>query len=365
MFNTIRLYNKFPLLTIVIKQVIFWIVAYGLLGSIIYLSTLSNIIALKSEIQISVILVVFLIIVNGLLHGIILGLMEHFFHKKLIFNYNLGVTILVGGLVYFLIIMGLIGITRLILFHLPGFFPIDTSPTELILKENWNYYYAILLIYTLFMTLVLSFINQMEKKFGLGYLLPILLGRFRYPREEERIFMFLDLASSTTLAEELGHITYSSLIQECFLDISHIVRRYNAEIYQYVGDEIVISWPIEGLINFTSIDFFFAVQELLVNRKDYYFKNFGVVPSFKAGAHIGIVTMVEVGDVKRDIAYHGDTLNVAARLEGLCNELNQPILISAALREKGMLDKKYTTTSFGFKNLKGRGALLEVYGIAR
>lgn len=94
------------------------------------------------------------------------------------------------------------------------------------------------------MGLVISFISQMNKKFGPGVLIPLLLGKYRHPQEEERIFMFMDLESSTSHAENLGHIKYSALIRDSFLDISRALSKNRAEVYQYVGDEIVVSWLV-------------------------------------------------------------------------------------------------------------------------
>ena len=98
------------------------------------------------------------------------------------------------------------------------------------------------------MTLVISFINQVNKKYGPGVLVPLLLGKYRNPQEEERIFMFMDLKSSTTVAEELGHLKYSSFIRDCFMDINQVLLPFNAQVYQYVGDEIVVTWTVsDGL----------------------------------------------------------------------------------------------------------------------
>jgi adenylate cyclase len=83
------------------------------------------------------------------------------------------------------------------------------------------------------MTMVLYFIIQVNKKYGPGILLPLLLGKYRTPIEEERIFMFMDLRASTTLAEKLGHLKYSAFIRDSFMDINHVVSSFNAEIYQY------------------------------------------------------------------------------------------------------------------------------------
>lgn len=177
--------------------------------------------------------------------------------------------------------------------------------------------------------------------------------------------MFLDLSCSTKLAEQLGHIKYSALIKDSFLDIDKMVKRYNAEVYQYVGDEVVLSWPVEKAKNLEYIDFFCGVEQLFREKQDYYINNYNIAPVFKAGVHLGKVTAVEVGDLKKDIAYHGDTLNVAARLEGLCKVHSQPLLISEAVYNLNDVEKRYYSTSLGTQYLKGRSNPVEVFSITR
>jgi adenylate cyclase len=82
------------------------------------------------------------------------------------------------------------------------------------------------------------FILQVSDKFGQGVLISFLLGKYYRPKEDDRIFMFMDLKSSTTSAEKLGHIKYSQFIQDCFFDITDVITKYDAKIYQYVGDEL-------------------------------------------------------------------------------------------------------------------------------
>src|SRR5690606_23539690 len=125
---------------------------------------------------------------------------------------------------------------------------------------------------------------------------PLLLGKYRNPREEERIFMFMDLKSSTTIAEQLGHLKYSAFIRDCFADINKILFPFRAQVYQYVGDEIVVTWTAyEGLKNYFCIRFYFACKNQFHNRTEYYIKNYGLLPEFKAGIHMGKVTAVEIG----------------------------------------------------------------------
>ena len=191
-----------------------------------------------------------------------------------------------------------------------------------------NVFYAST-IYTAIMIIVISFIKQMNAKFGPGILIPMLLGKYRNPRTEKRIFLFMDLKDSTPHAEKLGNIKFSALLQDCFSDVNRFIPPFNAEIYQYVGDEIVLSWRSEeGLKDNNCIRFFFSFQKRLQDRKEYYLRKYNFVPEFKAGANIGYITVAEVGDFKREIAYHGDTINTASRIQSVCNTYGKSFLIS-------------------------------------
>jgi adenylate cyclase len=221
-----------------------------------------------------------------------------------------------------------------------------------------------MLIFTPVMATLMSFINLMNQKFGPGVLIPMLFGKYKNPREEERVFMFMDLQSSTTHAEKLGHIRYSALIRDSFMDINQVLTKHNAEVYQYVGDEIVVSWSLnEGMRKLACVEFFFSTQDQFDSRKDYYIENYGFVPRFKAGLHLGMVTAVEVGEVKRDIAYHGDTLNTAARIQSICNQYDKMILVSQDIKEISSLEDNFRLESIGKISLKGKDIPIEIHSI--
>ncbi|GEO21609.1 hypothetical protein CQA01_21430 [Cyclobacterium qasimii] len=206
---------------------------------------------------------------------------------------------------------------------------------------------------------------EIDRKLGPGNLWKMLSGKFFKPREEERIFMFIDLQSSTSIAEKIGHLEYSRLLQNCFQDFS-IVDRYRADIYQYVGDEVVVSWsPKKGLRNDNFLKAFFAFTDLLKKKADYYQKEYGIVPYFKAGANIGPVIITEVGDIKREITYHGDTLNTAARIQEKCNDLDAQLLIPESLYR--LLENKddYQIDDVGTIHLKGKGKDVQLYRVAQ
>jgi len=200
----------------------------------------------------------------------------------------------------------------------------------------------------------LNFIIQASKTFGHSNLLNFISGKYHKPLIEERVFLFIDLKDSTTYAEKLGNIKYSMLIKNCFDDLNRLIVPYKAEIYQYVGDEAVLTWLSSEMKTKTyCIDFYFAYLHLLESRSAFYIKEYGFVPKFKAGANGGIVTATEIGDIKRDIAYHGDVLNTASRIQGKCNEFNAQFLIEADLFAK--LDSSGVYSSEFIKDVKLKG----------
>ena len=141
--------------------------------------------------------------------------------------------------------------------------------------------------------------------------------------------MFLDMRSSTTIAEKLGNTAYFNLLASVFSDITPAIVRCKGEIYQYVGDEVVISWEIpSGVQDANCIRCYYAIQQELHALSETYQRKFGIVPEFKAGIHHGSVTAGEVGRIKRDIVYSGDVLNTTSRIQEHCKKLGASLLIS-------------------------------------
>lgn len=206
------------------------------------------------------------------------------------------------------------------------------------------------------------FYAEISENIGHGILLNFFTGKYHSPTEEERIFMFLDMKSSTTIAEELGHIRYFELLKEYYADLSDAIIQYAGEIYQYVGDEIIVSWKDDkGIQNNNCIKCFQAMKADLHQRAGWYEQKFGVEPTFKAGLHIGKVTTGEIGVLKKEIIFTGDVLNTTARIQGLCNTYGVDMLISEDLIQLLDLDPEYEKQSFGQNELRGRKKNMTLY----
>jgi adenylate cyclase len=215
-------------------------------------------------------------------------------------------------------------------------------------------------------SLLYHFILQINKKFGPGILLEYTIGKYFAPKVEERAFMFLDLKSSTHLAEKLEHVSYSRLVQDCYAELSAPLIQYNAEVYQYVGDEVVITWRMNDSFSPAwCYEFAWAFQKRLEAKSEYFILLYGVKPLFKAGAHCGRVTVAEVGEIKTEIAYHGDVLNTASRIQSLCNQFNKHLLLSESLVNL-LSDKDRSAVQFVAEaELKGKEGMTKIYTIER
>ena len=224
--------------------------------------------------------------------------------------------------------------------------------------ENY-FFWLVIVLGTLLML-------QVQDKYGPGVFKNFLLGKYFKPKREERIFMFLDLRSSTTIAEQLGEIQYFNFIKDVFKDVTPAILEAKGEIYQYIGDEIIISWKKDkGLANNKCLNCFFKIQNVLLGKRYYYSNNYqDIQPVFKAGLHAGFVMVGEIGIVKRDIAYSGDVLNTTARIQGLCNEFNVDILISKYLLDGLQLDDIDKLPKFmGDLKLRGKQEKVQVFTI--
>ncbi|TDU34494.1 adenylate cyclase [Gelidibacter sediminis] len=300
-------------------------------------------------------------VVLGVMVAIVYTIVEYVFDKFLSKALNLGLILIIKSFIYLIfLIFSLTIIAYLAEDYIGVDFPNHTG---------WwisNKIFWMVTAYFIICSLLFSFIRLANDKFGKGIIFKMLIGRYRNPREVEKIFMFLDMKSSTSHAEELGHLKYSMLIQDCFFYLNKIINKYDAEIYQYVGDEAVISWtPKKGIRHLNCIKLFFDFDRKLKRHSKYYMKKYGVQPEFKAGLHTGKIIIAEVGTVKKELAYHGDVINSTSRIQGKCNEFGESLLVSAELMEKLKLTSKYQAVSLGDELLDGKTEELKIFAIHR
>jgi len=199
---------------------------------------------------------------------------------------------------------------------------------SLVFREDFH----IMILYILLFSSAIIFSNQLSRKMGQGVLWNFITGNYHNPREEERIFMFLDLKDSTTIAEKLGNIKFSNLINDFLYDITPSILNTSGVIYRYVGDEVVVSWKMkQGLRKANCVKTFFMAKHAIKRQREKYINEYGVVPAFTVGYHCGLVVVGEIGEVKSQIAFSGEVMYLTSKIEAQCKTKGVENLFSGDL----------------------------------
>lgn len=186
-----------------------------------------------------------------------------------------------------------------------------------------------IIVYMFLVEIIIGIFLTLRKNLGRNYFINAIINTYQNPKEEERVFMFLDLENSTLTAEKMGHLNFSRYIQDCFYYLSDLVLEHGGEVYQFVGDEAVITWKVTKKFRYEKcVALYFSYQDYLEKKKEYYIREYGMFPIFRSAVHCGKVSVALVGDYKKEIAYHGDILNFCSRLQKSCKENNAYILAS-------------------------------------
>jgi adenylate cyclase len=209
------------------------------------------------------------------------------------------------------------------------------------------------------------FVLQMNRLIGASVLRSFVTGRYHRPAAEERIFLFLDLEQSTALAERLGSARYFELLRRFVDDLTDPIVASRGEIYQYAGDEVVVTWPLaEGVREANCVRCFFWSRDAVAREGARYARDFGAVPRFRAGLHGGTVTAGELGDLRRQIVFVGDILNTAARLEEYAKRAGLDLVVSGSLLDRLELPPGILARRCCELELRGKDARVAAYGLS-
>jgi len=282
------------------------------------------------------------------------------FNDRMIRYSSTKMLVIIPSLLYFLVGVLLIILAPLspkIFLHLHSFDDFISIIPEL------NIYLIRFLAFFYLACFFNNFMQRMIKSFGKANFGTWFFGMMNKPREDERIFMFIDMKSSTSIAEKLSHEKFSHLVQDIFNDLA-IVDNYMGEIYQYMGDGAIISWPLNrGLKNNNFLNAFYGFTNLIKKRENYYYRQYDLLPKFKAGVHVGKVMVLQVGRIRKDISYNGDTINTAARIESMCNDLNKSLIISGDLFNMLQETDSFIIKEIGNLRLKGKRRKVDIYHV--
>src|SRR3984885_8342371 len=189
-------------------------------------------------------------------------------------------------------------------------------------------------------------------------------GRYHSPIEENRFVLFVDIAGSTGLAERLGGIAIHRFLDHTFRLLTLAGVDYRGEVLNYVGDEVIVTWPERGgAVDCRPLQCFVAMRDELSRASSQFEREFGATPRIRGSLHFGPVIVGEIGDVKRAIVFNGDVMNTAARLEELSRKVEGGFLASRAAMDRFNSAPPFAVRDLGRLPIRGRADGIDVVGI--
>lgn len=307
----------------------------------------------------------FTYILGGLIGGVLFCIFEFFLLENLFTRFGL-LTLTVGRAAV------LISLYLSLSISLSFYYNINTSGASIfspeVLAGVLNYVsgpiFIINMIFYSIFAIVLIYFHQVSTIVGRGVLGKFLFARYKTPQIVERVFMFMDVNSSTKIAEEIGHEKFFALIQDFLVESGKEILEHGGEIYKYVGDEIIAVWPVqEGGTQARALACLFAIRKRIAARADYFREQYGHVPEFKSALHTGNAMTGELGDWKREIAYMGDALNTTARIQGSCKKAGTWLLVSEDYYKLVDHGSKWEFQMIGRGRLRGKDQLIALYRV--
>lgn len=295
------------------------------------------------------------VILGALLFGTVLGVIEETFFKTKFQSNSFVVKITLKTLIYITLLLCLLFIQSL------AINAINTGKSifeEEIINTVLAFFSSLtilgVLVYIGFIITLALISSEIIDYLGLDVVSSFFTGRYNRSVIEERIFMFLDMKSSTAIAEKLGHKKHYQFVNEYYNDMTNAIIETKGRIYQYAGDEIIVSWSLDkGLYRSNCLKCFFLIKQAIDDKKQSYLNKYGVSPRFKAGLHYGKVTRGQVGFIKKELLFTGDVLNTTARIQNMCKELEADFLISGSLKNL-IADPNFGFINKGSYPLRGR-----------
>ena len=179
--------------------------------------------------------------------------------------------------------------------------------------------------------------------------------------EREVTVLFSDIRGYTSMSEKLSPEENFTFVSEYSALIGPIIRNNDGFINQYLGDGIMalfVGKPDDALQ--ASLQMKAALHSYNQERAA---KNEALI-KVGIGMHTGLLIMGILGDQDRyDAATISDTVNTAARLEGLTKQFPSSIIFSAECLDKMEDPPRNQIISLGEVTVKGKTKKMAIYGL--
>jgi adenylate cyclase len=184
----------------------------------------------------------------------------------------------------------------------------------------------------------------------------------------EAVLLYADLRDFTRLADSLPGDQLIALLDGCFDCLVRPVNRHGGEVLKFMGDGLLAIFRLKERRQaeicasaLAAASEALDLMELLAAER---LKDSKPTPGLDIALHVGTVQYGNVGtDTRLDFTVIGPAVNEAARIEALCKELGQPLLISEAFADAASASRAHLV-SLGQHRLRGVRDETELFGLA-
>ncbi len=181
------------------------------------------------------------------------------------------------------------------------------------------------------------------------------------------VILYADLWNFTPIAEKEGARATIGLLNRYYALWDVVARRHKGVVEQFVGDTAILVFGMMGEKDAAddavacAFDFLYEfshLQEDLAEHRLPLVKHMGI------GVHAGKVAVGELASASgvQRIRVIGDAVNIAARLDALCREFKQDLLISQPVYKQLSLEPQSRFQPMGEVLFRGKTQPQAVYG---
>lgn len=211
-----------------------------------------------------------------------------------------------------------------------------------------------------------NLVIEFARLIGPRTLFNVVTGRYHRPLTEERAVLFVDLVGSTRLAEEVGPARFHAILNAVFVRLGAVINAHDGEIYRYVGDEIIATWRVRDAGTIAqALAAATGCLAALDAEGPRFERDHGTRPRVRVGLHLGPLLTAEVGGFKKEIAFLGDVMNTAARIQEACRDLGKDLLVSRPVVDQAPVPPGWRLEPLGQHRLRGRAEPVDLVALTR
>ena len=183
--------------------------------------------------------------------------------------------------------------------------------------------------------------------------------------------LFCDVRGFTTISEQFDAVGLTSLINKLLTPLTNVILERNGTIDKYMGDCIMAFWnaPLDDADHMyhgcTSALAMLAEMGPLNGRLEIEAKEEGrkhIPLKVGLGLNTGPCVVGNMGsDMRFDYSVLGDTVNLAARLEGQSKSYGMNVVIGPDINEN--VKERLATIDLDFIQVKGKTSGTRIYGL--